>query len=257
MGDNCKINTISTEKTEEIKPGNSNNICTININQNDYNSLSKKMDSFDKKLIDLETLLKEKIIEILLQMDNLQNIYCYTLGNQRKPFVNQKINNANNTTNLYNSNCQNDFLYNNIKRHNSRDDYFVHSHSVKRLAPIIEIDPNNLQFSPSPIKTQNIILSNKKSKEQNKNRGLRVGFTNNFKDIRLFRKNDSKEKSQTVCNLDNWDFTKYKLISKNGVGVNKWINLNKLLKYEQSKTTNFSSNNLGLLSSLGNNENNK
>ena len=31
IGDNCKINTISTEKTEEIKTGNSNNICNINM----------------------------------------------------------------------------------------------------------------------------------------------------------------------------------------------------------------------------------
>ena len=35
--ENIKINTISTEKTEEIKVWNSNNICLINNNQNDYN----------------------------------------------------------------------------------------------------------------------------------------------------------------------------------------------------------------------------
>jgi hypothetical protein len=261
IGDNCKINTISTEKTEEIKTGNSNNICNININQNDYNSLSKKMDSFDKKLMDLESLLKEKIIEILLQMENLQNTCSYSLNNQRKSF-NQKLNNINNAINfpdnlnVNNINSQSDFLYNNFRRNNSRDDYFIHSHSVKRLAPIIEIDPINLQFSPSPIKTQNIIMSNKKSKGQNKNKGLKTSFTNNFKDIRLFRKNENKENSRTVSNLDNWDITKFKIITKSGIGVNKWINLNKLIKYEQSKTANFSSNNIGLLS-LGNYENNK
>jgi hypothetical protein len=261
IGDNCKINTISTEKTEEIKTGNSNNICNININQNDYNSLSKKMDSFDKKLLDLESLLKEKIIEILLQIENLQNTCGYSLNNQRKSF-NQKLNNINNAINfpdnlnINNINSQSDFLYNNFRRNNSRDDYFIHSHSVKRLAPIIEIDPINLQFSPSPIKTQNIILSNKKSKGQNKSKGLKTSFTNNFKDIRLFRKNENKENSRTVSNLDNWDITKFKIITKSGIGVNKWINLNKLIKYEQSKTANFSSNNIGLLS-LGNYENNK
>ena len=70
--ENLKINTntISTEKTEEHRTGN--NICTININQNEYNSLNKKIDLFDKKLFNLESLLKEKILEIMFQMDNLQ-----------------------------------------------------------------------------------------------------------------------------------------------------------------------------------------
>ena len=258
IGDNVKINTISTEKTEEPQSGNNNNICTININQNDYNTLNKKMDIFDKKLIDLESLLKEKVIDILLQMDNLQNLCYYSLNNQKKP-INQKLNNVNNTLSNHsnmNINGPNDLLNNNIKNHNSHDDYFIHSHSVKRLAPIIEIDPNNLQFSPSPTKTLNVIISNTKSKEQNKNKGLRSGFSSNFKDIKLFRKNDNKENMRTLSNMDNWDITKFKLITKNGNGVNKWINLNKLIKYEQSKTANISSNNGGLLAT-GNYDNNK
>ena len=48
----------------------------------------------------------------------------------------------------------------------SNDDYFIKSHSVRKIAPIVEINPNNLQFSPSPAKTQTI-LSNMKSIEQN------------------------------------------------------------------------------------------
>ncbi len=258
IGDNVKINTISTEKTEGPHTGNNNNICTININQNDYNSLNKKMDIFDKKLIDLESLFKEKVIDILLQMDNLQNLCYYSLNNQKKP-INQKLNNVYNTLNNHsniNINGANDLLNNNIKNHNSHDDYFIHSHSVKRLAPIIEIDPNNLQFSPSPTKTLNIIISNTKSKEQNKNKGIRSGFSSNFKDIKLFKKNDNKENIRTLSNMDNWDITKFKLITKNGTGVTKWINLNKLIKYEQSKTANISSNNGGLLYT-GNYDNNK
>ena len=258
IGDNVKINTISTEKTEGPHTGNNNNICTININQNDYNSLNKKMDIFDKKLIDLESLFKEKVIDILLQMDNLQNLCYYSLNKQKKP-INQKLNNVYNTLNNHsniNINGANDLLNNNIKNHNSHDDYFIHSHSVKRLAPIIEIDPNNLQFSPSPTKTLNIIISNTKSKEQNKNKGIRSGFSSNFKDIKLFKKNDNKENIRTLSNMDNWDITKFKLITKNGTGVTKWINLNKLIKYEQSKTANISSNNGGLLYT-GNYDNNK
>ena len=268
VGENAKVNTISTEKTDEPKTANNNNnVCTININQNDYNSLNKKIDLFDKKLIDLETLLKEKIIEILLQMDNLQNICYYSLN--KKKIMNQKLNKGNN---MYNSNSNfensinvnantnthlimnrsssNDYLNtinNNIITHNSHDDYFINCHSIKKIAPIIEIDPNNLQFSPSPTKTQTII-GNKINKE-NKNKKLKVGFTNNFKEIKIFNKRgDNKENMRTINNMDHWDLTQYRLFGKTGnfQGVNKWINLNKLIKYEQSKTAN-TSNNGGLL----------
>ncbi len=253
--ENIKINTVSTEKTEDRKTGNNNNnnICNINIHQNDYNLLNKKMDSFDKKLIDLESLLKEKIVEILLQVDNLQSLCYYSLN--KKTHINQKYNNINNSmNNNTNLNINEKIDYqNNLKIHNSHDDYFIHSHSVKKFAPIIEIDPIKLQFSPSPIKTLNQILSNKKNKEQNKNKGIRIGFTNNFKDIKLIKKNDNKENVNTTNNIDNYNLTKFRLLSKNGIGVNKWINLNKLINYEQSKVANISSNNMEFLAKFENN----
>ena len=75
--------TISTEKTEEPKVGVSNNFHS-NINkENDYSSLSKKMEIFDKKLVDLEALLKQKLFEIFSQMDNLQNV-CSISTNKKK-----------------------------------------------------------------------------------------------------------------------------------------------------------------------------
>ena len=149
-----------------------------------------------------------------------------------------------------NRSSSNDYLNtinNNIITHNSHDDYFINCHSIKKIAPIIEIDPNNLQFSPSPTKTQTII-GNKINKE-NKNKKLKVGFTNNFKEIKIFNKRgDNKENMRTINNMDHWDLTQYRLFGKTGnfQGVNKWINLNKLIKYEQSKTAN-TSNNGGLL----------
>ena len=91
--ENIKVNTISTEKTEELKVANvanCNNICLINNNQNDYNLLNKKIDLFNKKLLSLESLLKEKIVDILLQIDNLQN-FCLNI---KKP-INQKLNYTN------------------------------------------------------------------------------------------------------------------------------------------------------------------
>ena len=243
--ENIKINTISTEKTEEIKVGNSNNICLINNNQNDYNLLNKKIDLFDKKLSDLESLLKEKIIDILLQIDNIQNFH---LGN-KKP-INQKLNYANFSMNAnMNSNINytgpNEISNYKSKKRNFHDDYFFHSHSVKRIAPIIEIDPNNLQFSPSPSRNQNF-LSNKNNKDQNKNKENKSRFINNYKDI---KKNDNKENIRTNSNIDNFDLNKFRILGKNSyiLGVNKWMNLNKLIKYEQSSTANFSSNNMGLI----------
>ena len=95
----------------------------------------------------------------------------------------------------------------------------------KKIAPIIQIDPNNLQFSPSPKKTQTII-GNKINKE-NKNKKLKVGFTNNFKEIKIFNKRgDNKENMRTINNMDHWDLTQYRLFGKTGnfQGVNKWIN---------------------------------
>jgi hypothetical protein len=260
IGDNCKINTISTEKTEEIKTGNSNNICNININQNDYNSLSKKMDSFDKKLLDLESLLKEKIVEVLYQVDNLQNILYYSL-NQKSQVKKKSSNNLNNINHSMNTNPNsnsninlnehNDFATN-VKSYSSHDDYFIHSHSVKKFAPIIEIDPIKLQFSPSPSRS---LLGSKKVKEQNKSKGFKYEFTNHFKDIKLIRKNDNKENINSNNNniIDNFNLTQFRLLSKNGIGVNKWININKLLNFEQTKNNISSSTNGELLAKFDNN----
>ena len=244
--ENVKINTntISTEKTEEYRPGNNNNICSININQNDYNLLNKKIELFDKKIFDLESLLKEKIFEILLQMDNLQNIFYHSLINNKRKPINQKLNINNSKNSNINTKNINIGSNDNIISHNYHDDYLVNCHSFKRIAPIIEINPDNLQFLPSPSKTQTIII-NKKSREQNKNKNI----TNNFKNIKIFRKNEG---NRIINNLEQWDLTQYRLNVKNGniLGVNKWINLNKLIKYEQSKTANLS--NIGGLLNNGN-----
>ena len=270
LSENIKLNTVSTEKTEETPKvnvintfsninnacnanntnnvsGSNNNKCVININQNEYNSLNKKMDLFDKKLYDLESLLKEKIVEILLQIDNLQNVCYYSL--KQKKAINQKMNNANFSMNANlnsNINITNpNEISNNIKTVSSRDDYFIHSHSVKRIAPIIEIDPNNLQFSPSPNRNQNVVMSNKKSRDKNVNKSNKFGYSNNYKDIKIFKKNENKENIRN----DNFDLTQFRILGKNTsiLGVNKWINLNKLIKYEQNRTANFSANNGGLL----------
>jgi len=249
MCENMKINTntISTEKTEEYRPGN--NICTININQNDYNSLTKKVDLFDKKLFDLESILKEKIFEILLQMDNLQNLFYHSFNNSNnKNPINHKlsISKSKNSNIINTKNINNSSNDNNIISHNYHDDYFVNCHSFKKIAPIIEINPDNLQFVPSPSKTQTIII-NKKSREQNKNKNI----GNNFKNIKILKKNEG---NKMINNLEQWDLAQYRLNVKNGniLGVNKWINLNKLIKYEQSKTANLS--NIGGLLNIANSD---
>ena len=244
-----KINLLSSEKKEENKTKN------INGNQNEYKSLNKKMELFDKKLFNLESLLKEKIIEILIQMDNLQNM-CY-YGLNKKKVINQKLNNnINNLTsvnltmnnnlnsNMMNRNISNDFINNNnLITQNCHDDYYINCNSIKKIAPIIEINPENLQLSPSPSKTQNFI--GKKSKDQGKTRAFKIGETNNFKDIKIFKKNENKENIKPNNNIDNWDLSQ---LGKNGnfFGVNKWINLNRLIKMDQLKNSTIS-NNGGLL----------
>ena len=257
---NIKINSVSSEKAEETKVPENNNICVPNINQKNYDSLNKKMDLFDKKLFDLESLLKEKIMKILIQMDKLQNV-CFHSLNQKKPVI-QKFNSVNlnmnaNLNKNYNNTVGNEYQSSNVKTHISHDDYFIHSHSVKRIAPIIEIDPNNLQLSPSPTRNENQLLGNQISREQNKNKGNKNGCSNNFKDIKIFKKNENKENLRINNNIDNLDLTQFRIFGKNSniLGVNKWINLNKLIKYEQSRTSNYSSSN-GWLLSNGNFDNN-
>jgi hypothetical protein len=256
--ENFKANTVSTEKTDEGKVvnanRNSNNICTININQNDYDSMNKKMDIFEKKLFDLESILKEKIFEVLSQFDNLQNIFFSIIVKNKKPNIADNINISN--SNIYknlnikpymNRSFSIDYV-DNLATCRSNDDYFIKSHSVRKIAPIVEINPNNLQFSPSPAKTQTI-LSNMKSIEQNKKIGSKAG-TNNFKDIKIFGKSENKENIRNINNLDYNDITQNRLLVKNEnfLGVTKWINLNRLVKNEKTKIANIS-NKRGLLAS--------
>jgi hypothetical protein len=255
-------NTVSTEKTEEGKKvnanRNSNNICTINLNQNDYDSMNKKIEIFEKKLFDLESILKEKIFEVLSQFDNLQNIFFSSIVKNKNSNNADNINipNSNNYKNYnikpyaklnMNRSFSIDYM-DNLATCRSNDDYYIKSHSVRKIAPIVEINPNNLQFSPSPAKTQTI-LSNKKSYEQNKKIGSKTG-TNNFKDIRIFGKSDNKENIKNINNLDYNDITQNRLLVKNGnfIGVTKWINLNRLIKNEKTKISSIS-NKGGLLAS--------
>ena len=252
MEEDFKTNTVSTEKTEEGKVvkanRNSNNICTININQNDYDSMNKKMDIFEKKLFDLESILKEKIFEVLSQFDNLQNIFFSSIVKNKNTnnFDNINISNSNIYKNLnikpfskinMNRSFSIDYM-DNLATCRSNDDYYIKSHSVRKIAPIVEINPNNLQFSPSPAKTPTI-LSNKKSIEQNKKMGSKA-VTNNFKDIKLVGKSENKENIKNINNLDYNDITQNRLFAKNGnfIGVTKWINLNRLVKNEKTKISN-------------------
>ena len=308
--------TNSTEKTEDInnKCNNINiNISgtlnkSINGNYDTIYKINKKMDIFDKRLFNLELLLKEKIIEILNQMDKLQNFFNITYNNNNNNNINNinnnNINNNNNLTkmlissiktrnhliplynnsnkeanglNTYNFNTNttpniilqnnettttydyannnasnnnnninnNPNNNNNINKRNSQDDYFIGCTS-RRLAPIIEIDVNNLQFSPSHGRTQYKIYSSKK--KEGRNKWNKSGLTSNFKDINI-KKNDNKENfrpNYTYTDLNsNNNSTQIRLFGKGiGFGVNKWINLNKLMTHEKSSKDNISNTNI-------------
>ena len=255
-----------------------NNVSNVNNNNININTINKKMDLFDKKLFSLETLLKEKIIEILYQMEKLQNFFNisfnpnnipnninninnninnfkYPISSARiKSLLNQNskeasvnFNNFNNVNNLNinttpnsflmkNNDINNDYI-NNISKRNSQDDYFIGC-SIKRLAPIIEIDVNNLQFSPAPARTQYKIFSSKKKESRNK--WNKSGMSTNYKDIKI-KRNENKENINLNSNNNNG--TQIRLFGK-GVnnltmgGVNKWINLNKLINYEKPNKEN-------------------
>jgi len=256
-----------------------NNVNNVNNNNNiNINTINKKMDLFDKKLFSLETLLKEKIIEILYQMEKLQNFFNisfnpnnipnninninnninnfkYPISSARiKSLLNQNskeasvnFNNFNNVNNLNinttpnsflmkNNDMNNDYI-NNISKRNSQDDYFIGC-SIKRLAPIIEIDVNNLQFSPAPARTQYKIFSSKKKESRNK--WNKSGMSTNYKDIKI-KRNENKENINLNSNNNNG--TQIRLFGKGANnltmgGVNKWINLNKLINYEKPNKEN-------------------
>ena len=221
--ENGKINTLSTDKTDDGKNKNTNN---TNQNEN-IDSISSRMKIFDNKLIGLEALLKEKVVEIFHQIDNLKD--------SKKKFgveKNLKFSNVNAKQRTQMKIDINELSNNNIATHNSLDDYFINSKSMKKIAPIIEIDSNNLQLSPS--KTQLKIFSSKKLKDDKK--GKKIVICNNLKRIENIDNQDNKENVKTTNNLDNWDISK--IIGKNAnyIGVNKYMNLNRLIKNEQNKT---------------------
>ena len=295
--------TNSTEKTEEIN--NKCNNININIsgtlnksisgNYDTINKINKKMEIFDKKLFNLELLIKEKIFEILNQMEKLQKFFNIPLNNSNNnnnnnnndnpakmlitsiktrnqliPLYNNNtketnslnsfnfntntapnINLQNNETTTYdytNNNINNNNNNNNnISKRNSQDDYFIGCTS-KRLAPIIEIDVNNLQFSPSPMRTQYKIYSSKK--KEGRNKWNKSGLTTNFKDISI-KRNDNKENFRpNYTNTDlnsnsNNNSTQIRLFGKGvGFGVNKWINLNKLMTHEKSSRDSITNTNI-------------
>ena len=249
-------------KNNNNADNNVNNNNNININ---INTINKKMDLFDKKLFSLETLLKEKIIEILYQMEKLQNFFNISFNPNNIPNninnINNNINNfkypissariksllnqnskeasvnfnnlnTNTTPNSFlmkNNDMNNDYI-NNINKRNSQDDYFIGC-SIKRLAPIIEIDVNNLQFSPAPARTQYKIFSSKKKESRNK--WNKSGMSTNYKDIKI-KRNENKENINLNSNNNNG--TQIRLFGKGANnltmgGVNKWINLNKLINF--------------------------
>ena len=254
-----------------------NNVSNVNnVNNNiNINTLNKKMDLLDKKLFGLESLLKEKIIEILYQMEKLQNFFNilfnpnninsnnnpnnniinnnikYPLSSarirnilsQNSKEANVNFNNFNNFNNLNINTTPNSYLMknndmnneyiNNINKRNSQDDYFIGC-SIKRLAPIIEIDVNNLQFSPAPARTQYKIFSSKKKESRNK--WNKSALNTNYKDIKI-KRNENKEN----INYNNGNQIRLFGRGTNNLtvgGVNKWINLNKLINYEKPNKEN-------------------
>ena len=280
--------TNSTEKTEEVNTKCNNNINinisgtlnkSINGNCDSIIKINKKMDLFDKKLYSLELLLKEKIIEILNQMQKFQNFFNISFNtnnnnnsnsnnNSAKMLIssirtrNQLIpiynNNPKETSNLNSNNINintspnvnlqnNEVTYdyinninnNNINKRNSQDDYFIGCTS-KRLAPIIEIDVNNLQFSPSPARTQYKIYSSRKKDSRNK--WNKSGVSSNYKDINIKRNENKENIRPNNTDLNSNNSTQIRLFGKGsntlGFGVNKWINLNKLITHEKSSKDN-------------------
>ena len=269
---NNNINISISGILNKNKNNADNNVNNVNNNNNiNINTINKKMDLFDKKLFSLETLLKEKIIEILYQMEKLQNFFNisfnpnnnnninninnnfkYPISSARiKSLLNQNskeasvnfnnLNNLNTNTTpnsflMKNNDMNNDYI-NNINKRNSQDDYFIGC-SIKRLAPIIEIDVNNLQFSPAPARTQYKIFSSKKKESRNK--WNKSGMSTNYKDIKI-KRNENKENIN--LNTNNNNGTQIRLFGKGANnltmgGVNKWINLNKLINYEKPNKEN-------------------
>ena len=101
---------------------------------------------------------------------------------------------------------------------------------------------NNLQFSPSPTRTQFKVFSSKRKDSRNK--FIKNGVTTNFKDIKIKRNENKENLKPSNTNIDglnssnNNNGTQIRVFGKGGstmgTGVNKWINLNKLINYDKS-----------------------
>ena len=228
-----KNNNYYINQEKEIKniksPNKQKDKCEININitndNKNNNLLNEKIDKFEKKINDIEALFSEKISNISSQMENIKNLFNNSLNNSFCARDNSKLFNK-----FYlmkaNNKQQHDLTNNDITIQNSPNNPVK---IKKTIAPIIEINPLNLHFSPnSSQKTFSKI-----------NKKIREGFDIKNKINKGFATSSSVKDYSTLNNR--MDSSPHLSFHKYG-GVNKWVNLADLLKIDRTKMLSFDNN---------------
>ena len=144
---NMNINKIENLSVNNMQTDNKKDLI------NDSNEMSKKMNYFDKKILELEVYTKEKIIDLISQIDNLRQIFLNT-------------NNKTNTNNLASID-----MNNNINNHRtlSPQSNKKEKQTINREAHIVEIGAKILPPPKNIPKkyTNNNINNNNKSNNNN------------------------------------------------------------------------------------------
>ena len=226
-----KDDSYTLDKEKEItatkSPKEQKDKCEININitndnKND-NILNEKFDKFEKKINDIEALFSEKISNIFSQMENIKNMFNNSLSNSFCARDNSKLFNKFYSMKLKPK--QQDLTNNDITVHENSPNNPIKL--KKTIAPIIEINPLNLHFSPNS--------SQKACTKMNKK--LSEGFDIKKASKGFVTSSSVKDYSSLNNRMDSSPH-----LSFHHKGVNKWVNLADLLKYDNSKIVSFDNN---------------
>ena len=185
-GDNCFNKLLNKIEPLNINM-NINKIENLSVNNNtqknnkqnlinDSNEINKKMNDFDKKIVELEVYTKEKIIDLIAQIENLRLIFLNTVNNKTNfnklisVDINNNINNNHRSLSPHNSN-------NNLNNKKEKQTVIREPHIVEIGAKILPPPKNIPKKFPN-----NNINNNFKS---NINNNIAVAINNGIKESNL------------------------------------------------------------------------
>ena len=171
--ENLNVNNNHAHSVRELKPkDNENNNTNLIQNQSDTSLLDKKINNFDKKITNLEVYTKEKIIDLIAQIENLRQLFVNT--NKLPSFTTNPLFNFPSLS--HNSNSIN----------NNNSNININQQNKTKEAHIVEIGS---KYLPPPTKVAKKYTSNSNNiitaKDKEKENINSILNSNNKNDINL------------------------------------------------------------------------